>query len=292
MSEDTQISIEVMEDLDDDRYFSWEQFTQVVNFCRPFSKMQAFLIYGGLTAFRPIESSRAQITNLLFQDREHPLIQNNITKYKPKIFFTKLGVPVNVHYNKKKKRQVPLWVRDYFEEYIRRNWQTLANDYLFPDGKGGFISSHNWCTLFAKLRKRMITADAVKYSWVNDIVSTQYAGNGTVKHIHRLSMYALRKSRITWYAMGLINQGVADISVCCSQFAGHKKFSTTYTYIKRLIAEHTDGSLTALKPPNLNENILGKDNPPNETDKLVRELMLLPELRELVKTFIKAQKGI
>ncbi len=286
MDTNSKTIIEVLDNLDEDRYLEYYQFKQVLNFLPMYSKMQAFCLYLGITGFRPLECCRAKIDNLLFQDRQNPCILNLITKSKPKYYYDKTGKLLTVIYMKQKKRLIPLWVRDYFEEYIRRNWQTMSNNYLFPNNRGGHIKSKSMVVLFDKLRKKMYKTDPIKYSWTMDIVKTQYAGNGKINPIHRLSMYAFRKSRVTWYAMTLLEKGISDVLLCCSQFMGHKKLNTTYTYVKKLIADRADGTIVKFKPPNLNKNILGVNNPTTEIDRICQTLANNPKIRQTINKFL------
>ena len=275
--------IEISDDLDDDRYLEYWQFKDQLNFLQPYSKMQAFSLFLGMTGFRPIECCRATIQHLLFDDRACPMVQNVITKVKPRHFYDKAGRLLTIIRTKRKKRVIPLWVRDYFEEYIRRNWQLMAGGYLFPDGRGGHMKSRTMVVLFDKLRKRMIKADSIKYSWVMDAVGWTFTGGKAVA-IHRLSMYAFRKSRATWYAMACLEKGIPDVLLCTAQFMGHgpRSIHHTYRYVKRLIAERVDGAVIPLKAPDLNENFLGVENPATEIDRIVGLLSQSPKLRKMV----------
>lgn len=287
--------LEIPQDLDEDRYFDYDQFKQVLNFLPMFSKMQAFCLYMGITGFRPIECCRARIGNLLFDNRECPMVQNLITKVKPKAYYDKNGKLLTVLYTKKKKRVIPLWVRDYFEEYIRRNWQVMSGEFLFPNGRGGHMSSRTMVVLFDKLRKKMIKADSLKYSWVMDIVGSQFNPScvGNVQNIHRLSMYSFRKMRVTIYALACLEKGIQDVLLCTAQFIGHGSNSIrhTFRYVKRLISERVDGAVIPLKAPDLNENILGVDGPTNEIDRIITLLSQSPEVRNTIATFLSKQRN-
>jgi integrase len=259
--------------------------------------MQAFIIYLGYTAFRPIEVCRARIDNLLFEDRQHPRIINEITKTGPKHYYDKNGKLLTIKYTKIKRRAIPLWIRDYFEEYIRRNWQTMANGYLFSNGKGTHLSNKNMVVYFDKLRKRMYRDNPIRYSWVMDTVGKKpwhdkKTGITRIVSIHRLSMYSFRKTRTTWYAMACLEKGISDVALCTAQWLGHsgKSIHHTYRYIKRLIADDLDTNITQLKPPNLNENIIGVTNPTNEIDKIVIALSQSHELREAIRTYLEKNK--
>lgn len=282
-------TIEVIESLDEDRYIEFWQFKDLLNFFPAYSKMQAWILYAGYTGFRPIEISATTINMLYFQDREHPHVLNRITKTKRKYYLDPEGRVIATKIIRTKKRFIPIWVRDYLEEYIRQNWQTMANGYLFPNGKGHHLTSDAFIVYFSKLRKKLLQANPVKYSWANDVVATRII-KGKKVDIHRLSTYALRKSHATWYAMKLLDAGVSDVLLAVSHHMGHKQLNTTYRYVKNLIADRIDG-ISAIKPPDLNENIIGTESPTTEVDRIIQLLGQSAEIREAVAQFLSKLKN-
>lgn len=282
------VEIELESDLDDDRYLTYEQYKEVLSFQPMYSKGQAYTLYAGITGFRPDECGRTKIEQLLFTDRNDPQVINKITKYKKKTYFDSKGRVISVKTTKTKKRSIPLWVRDYLEEYIRQHWMQMANGHLFPNGKGGYLNSDYWCVYWSRLRKAMTKQDSVRYAWVNENVCPKIV-NGKITWTKRLSGYSFRKSRATWYAMACMEKGIQDVLLATAHFMGHgsKSIKATYVYIKKLIADRVDCGLEAIKPPDLNQNILGAPSPQREIDKIIKALLEDEELRKIILSKIK-----
>ncbi|MBW2972900.1 hypothetical protein KY346_00735 [Candidatus Woesearchaeota archaeon] len=284
------VEVTILKDLDDDRYLTYQQFKDFINYLQPFSKHQAYFLFAGLTGFRPIECTRAQIENLHFEDRTQPKISNLITKYKRTIRTDQAGNKIITRIIKKKTRLIPLWFRDYLEEYIRQNWHTMADGYLFPSNRNNKkpMSVSGWESFLWRTRTQMINTNRIRYSWVNDEVMKRYGGpNKELRSIKRLSLYAFRKSRATWYAMACMEKGIQDVLLTTAHFMGHSQVNSTYRYIKRLVADRMDCGIEAIKPPNLEENFIGVDNPSNELDELAQKIANNEKFRDVLRAVLK-----
>lgn len=283
---------------------SYEQFRQVINFLHSykegryaFSKLQAFLMYCGMSGFRPGHIRKADLSFLVFSDRARPRLGVIDTKKVPKrVFVNGVKKCIFVRYEEWDEHDVALWVRDYFEEYIRRNWMTMVNGVLFPSKDGRLMKTTTWDVLVGKLRKTMYEYDPIKYAWVNDVIRTDFNGidkkTGVprkLKKIHRLSLYPFRRGNITWYSLALLDKGISDVPLHAAKYAGHspKGQHHIYRYIQRLLAERANGDVSLLKPPNLNENFLGVENPSTEVDRIISALMQHPRVREAVAHALK-----
>jgi hypothetical protein len=129
--------------------------------------------------------------------------------------------------------------------------------------------------------------DPVRYAWANENVLPKVV-NGKIVWVKRLSGYAFRKSRATWYAMACLEKGIQDVLLCTAHFLGHgsKSIGSTYKYVKSLIADSIDG-VRPFKAPDLNVNLLGPTQAPNASDRIISLLMQDIEFREYIAGRLK-----
>ncbi len=258
--------LEVIHDLDKDRYITYEQFSEFLKTLPMYSKQQCFYLLLGMTGFRPIECCQLTTRHLIFEDLDNPLILNRITKSKTKTYYDAQGRVLAVKHIKIKRRTIPLWVRDYVLEYVIRHGNTFkcapdGSYYLFSAHhlKKDFIDTASWCADISKLRKRFYAENPEKWGWMRD-VAHQRIQFGNVAPIYKFSLYSFRKARATWHGMELMHKGVMDIAFNVSKFMGHSRVNTTYTYIQSLISERAAGNLVPIKPPDLSKPIFLREN--------------------------------
>lgn len=162
--------------------------------------------------------------------------------------------------NKVKEREIPQWVVLYVFEYLKRNAHKLTvrdeqgNYYLFPCHRTNQPrKTQYWEVDINKQRKHLIKLDEQKWGWVMEIAHPRYfAKKGWTDGIHRLSLYTLRHSRLTWKAMEYLEKGLNDVSLLVSKWVGHELAATTHGYIESVITK-------PFKAPNLNIGVFQKD---------------------------------
>lgn len=297
------VVLEVEKDLDNDRYLTYDQFKDLINWFPKFDRRQCFFLLLGLTGFRPCEVSKLTLDQLEFSNRSRPVIRNRIMKSKTYVYYDKFGHVKSRRVAKIKRRQIPLWVRDYVEHFIRLEYNKFQ-----PDNNGSFylfsspsrrcnISVKSWNSTVNKLRKKLYLEDPVKWSWVNEKVSEKIVMDKKV-FVHRLCLYSFRKSRATWYGMQLMDKGISDVLLNVSHFMGHSKVNTTYTYLKALVAENHQLNPEPIAPPDLTQNIFRKkseeeieiDKAQNMLCKLTEDVAFLKQISNLIKQHAVATK--
>jgi len=87
----------------------------------------------------------------------------------------------------------------------------------------------------------------------------------------------------------MLEAGISDVLLCCSQFAGHSKISTTYKYVKNLINQHFSG-VRKIKAPDLNQNIFKPSE--NTTEELIKKITSHPKFSEIIKEINTGQENL
>lgn len=262
------VELEKVKDLDHDRFIEYPQFCEFIRHLPLHSRSQCFYLLSGMTGFRPIETSRLTTDHLLFDDPQRPIILNKITKTKRKYYYDSQGRVLATKIVKIKRRVIPLWVREYILDYLRKNIHALkpapeGGFYLFssPTERGTYISTRSWDVNLSRWRHKLVEHDPQKWAWVFDTAFQKVnSRRGCVENVYRLSLYSFRKSRATWHGMELLAKGVSDVLLNVSHFMGHEKIQTTYTYLKALISERYSGFLEQIRPPDLSQPIITEDN--------------------------------
>lgn len=217
--------VELIKDLDKDRFISFPNFCSFIRTMPNYSKHQCFYLLLGITGFRPCEVARLTLLNFDFSDPTKPTIINRITKSKKKVYYDSQGRVIATKIIKIKRRIIPKWVAEYINEYIRRNYNTFRSDgqgsfYIFPSTYTNhpYIPVRSWCIDIAKRRKKLFKQG---WKWVQN-VAFQRNHKGKVVDCHQLSLYSFRKSRATWYGMELMSKGISDVLLNVSHFMGQE----------------------------------------------------------------------
>lgn len=221
----------VERDVDEDRFITYERFKMLLKEFPPLSKTQVYMLMLGITGWRPFELCRMRVHDI---DPINQRIKWKIAK--PKTIY-KDDYIIKKH--KIKWRQMPEWAFQILDKYIRKNFLTMRNGYVFPSKDS---IEGNCCVGFFQeelryKRDELYRKDPIKWSWVKEPYQLIRYPNGKTQFYYKLSLYAFRKMHLTYYAQMLQDKGISDILIHTAVHAGHSDPRTTYQYVKSLIDE-------------------------------------------------------
>jgi len=222
----------VERDIDQDRFITYEQFKLLLRQWSTLSKNQVYFMLLGVTGWRPVELCRAKVEDI---DAANKRIKWRIAKPKQ---FLKDDYLVKKH--KIKWRVLPDWAFRILDTYIKRNYLTMEEGYIFPSrdnnhGKHMLVKSFE--AELKRKRDELFFADPNKWGWVKQPYQKIIYPDGRVQQYYKVSLYAFRKMHATYYAQMLQDKGITDVLLHTAVHMGHSKVQTTYQYVKSLIDE-------------------------------------------------------
>jgi len=219
-------------DIDQDRFCTYEQYTQFISALTPLSKNQMFFITLGVTGWRPCEAVLFRIQDI---DREKRRLRYTIAK--PKHFY-KGEYLVKLH--KVKWRAAPEWYFSLLDSYIAKNFMTMVDGYIFPsrdNSHGKHMTVEGFQVEFSRIKEQLYAANPVKWSWLKEHYQVIRYPNGREQKYYRFSLYSFRKMHCTYFARMLEDKGIGDVVIHTAKHMGHNKVDTTMKYLRSLIDE-------------------------------------------------------
>lgn len=226
-------TVVVERDVDQDRFISYDRFKILLKEWPPLSKQQVFFMMLGVTGWRPCELVVSKIEHI---DPVNKRIKWKVAK--PKTSYRDEYV---VKTSKIKWRILPDWAFEVLNNYIKRNFMTMIDGYLFPSRQnmhGNHVTVEGMGEELRKMRDKLYAQDRNKWGWVKEPYQKIMYPNGRVQFYYKVSMYAFRKMHASYYAQMLQDQGISDVVFHTCKHMGHTKMETTLTYLKSMIDEN------------------------------------------------------
>lgn len=250
-------------DIDKDRFITYDEYKQILKQFAYLSKYQCYFYLLGQTGARPSELVKSKITDIDFEGSKLKRVIGKPMKFynagegdtcaicqgdgfTPRYESCRrckgTGV-ANVRAIKYKIKWTCLSTEamNYLKEYVRHNFQTFTNGYLFPSRQSiheYHMSVASIETTLQRLRDKLYYLNPIKWGWMKDSYQDVVYANGHTQHFYKVSLYAFRKMHATYYMYMLQDKyGVTDASFHASKHMGHSKPATTYTYLLSMLNE-------------------------------------------------------
>lgn len=274
-------------DLDAVRYIEYSDFIDFLKTLPMYSQHQCYYLLLGMTGFRNCEMIGLNSGQLFF-DEPKPYILNHVRKPVKRYFDIK-GRVIAVKHQKVKRREIPIWVRDYVLEYISRNRHRLVRSvddhvFLFTGRNGNCLGMKSMIGNISWQRKRLVKLDPIKWGWMQQPVHPRYhKAKGVVDYILRFSTHAFRHSRMTWKAMEYLDAGFKDVDLLVSKWAGHSHKTTTRAYIESVISQ-------PFSKPDLDKDVFSNNSLELNKNKMIANKILgNKELKALIISLINKE---